>query len=97
MAAARPTPLNTESAHTEPALSPSQFLSDPVPQGAAHDLPRFRKDRISYIADLIAELEVMSSAAGCGTLAGILRLAYAEAHQQLLSATQTIRDQTPAR
>lgn len=39
-------------------------------------------EMIEYVADMISELQSMSARLGCGTLAGILALAVAEAKQQ---------------
>jgi hypothetical protein len=77
MTAARPIKADTK---LDDAV---EFKSDPEPSQFLADMPRFRRDRIAYIADMIAELEAMSQAAGCPTLANILRVAHAEAHQQL--------------
>ena len=46
----------------------------------ALDIPR--ADRMSYIADMIHELQGLANEAECTTLAGILGLAHAEAQQQ---------------
>ena len=40
-------------------------------------------DQLRYMADLLAELEVMAKGADLDTLAGIVGLAVAEAHVQL--------------
>ena len=45
-------------------------------------------DRLSYMADMIKELQVMARNSQCETLAGILGLAHAEARQQITSQTR---------
>ena len=76
---------------------PMQFDADPEPSQFNSDLPRFRKDRLAYIADMIAELKSMSHAAGCATLANILRVAHAEAHQQITKPSVPIGSSGPGR
>ena len=65
-------PRSTEHDHPPMAERPSR--------AALVDL---RADRLSYMADMINELQVMAHETQCHTLAGILRLAHAEARQQM--------------
>ena len=51
-------------------------------QEIARSLIDLRADRLTYIADMIRELQVMAQETKCQTLAGILGLAQAEAMQQ---------------
>lgn len=47
-----------------------------------------RRDRLSYIADLINELELLAAREqGCDTLVGLLALARAEAERQTVRAS----------
>ena len=58
-----------------------QGVNELLPQRPSRDHLHF--DRVSYLADMIGEMQVMASEAKCTTLAGILALAHAEAQQQL--------------
>ncbi len=78
------------------AIEDLQIGADIAPPANTSETPRFRKDRIAYIADLISELEMLSHTAGCTTLAGILRLAQAEAYEQL-AVDRLMPDQSAAR
>ncbi len=68
-------------------IDKSNFVSDFHTQETdveltARSLAELRLDRLSYIADMISELQVMAHETKCQTLAGILGLAQAEATQQ---------------
>ena len=80
-------------------MTAAPAFSDPIPDAnarlgssqEAHDgqpsmrppLQFLRADRLSYMADMISELQAMAQETQCQTLAGILGLAHAEAHQQI--------------
>ena len=70
--AAEPDPRSSENSHLTPAERPRRA-----------SLVDLRADRLSYMADMINELQVMAHETQCHTLAGILGLAHAEARQQM--------------
>ena len=70
--APEPCPRSSEHGHLSPAERPGRAT-----------LVDLRADRLSYMADMINELQVMAHETQCHTLAGILGLAHAEARQKV--------------
>jgi hypothetical protein len=45
-----------------------------------------RVERLSYLADMVAEMQDLAAREGCVTLAGLLSLSHAEAQRQVLGS-----------
>jgi hypothetical protein len=80
--------MTTVSALTESYAAQEKAGTSPRESGGLGSPPSptkdgLRRDRLSYLADMIRELQVMASESQCETLSGILGIAYAEARQQM--------------
>jgi hypothetical protein len=49
-----------------------------------------RLERLSYLADMISELQELAAREGCVTLAGLLALSHAEARRQVVGSKSPV-------
>lgn len=75
-------PFETPDENAVPAAKVTASIA-PI-SGPSKD--ELRIDRLSYLADMIRELQVLASESHCETLSGILGLAHAEVRQQMTAA-----------